>query len=287
MKFLGMRKVRNGKYLKGYELDYLNKAGTEKTYEMVSFAELQNADEIGQKVNGLSIVAFGEEKMLLLKEFRMGVNRCIYNLCAGMLEAGETIEECIARELYEETGLKLERIIKILPPSFAAVSISDAKNQIAFVQEEQEEAARKWQEELIVMEKEFKEKELNQYAESLNKLKDFKENADKKFDEINKVDIETKGESQKEIVAITARLDVLEKELVEQTKICDEKALEMNLQLREASLNLDKKIAEVRGSKKLKLSKMNMGGMGTAMMKKIMKETPMITGISWRSLLIT
>lgn len=134
MKFLGMRKVRDGKYLKGYELDYLNKDGVEKTYEMVSFRELENEGELGKAVNGISIVAFMDGKMLLLKEFRMGVNRFIYNLCAGMLEKGETIDECITRELYEETGLKLERIIKILPPSFAAVSISDVKNQIAFVE---------------------------------------------------------------------------------------------------------------------------------------------------------
>ena len=134
MKFLGMKKVRDGKYLKGYELNYLNKAGVEKTYEMVSLSELESVDELGQRVNGISIVAFMDGKMLLLREFRMGVNRFVYNLCAGMLEKGETIEECIARELYEETGLKLERIIKILPPSFAAVSISDAKNQLAFVE---------------------------------------------------------------------------------------------------------------------------------------------------------
>lgn len=134
MKFLGMKKVREGKYLKGYELEYLNKSEVKKTYEMVSFSELQDESELGQKVNGISIVAFHEGKMLLLREFRMGVNRCIYNLCAGMLEADESIEECISRELYEETGLKLERIIKILPPSFAAVSISDIKNQLAFVE---------------------------------------------------------------------------------------------------------------------------------------------------------
>jgi len=134
MKFLGMKKVRDGKYLKGYELAYLNKAGVEKTYEMVSFAELKNADELGKSVNGISIVAFMDGKMLLLREFRMGVNRFVYNLCAGMLNAGETIEECIARELYEETGLTLKRILRILPPSFAAVSISDVKNQIAFVE---------------------------------------------------------------------------------------------------------------------------------------------------------
>lgn len=134
MKFLGMKKVRDGKYLKGYELTYLNKAEHEKTYEMVSFNDLHNAAELGKKVNGISIVALKDDKMLLLKEFRMSVNRYVYNLCAGMLEPEETIEECIARELYEETGLKVEKILKILPPSFAAVSMTDIKNQIAFVE---------------------------------------------------------------------------------------------------------------------------------------------------------
>ena len=66
----------------------------------------------------------------------MGVNRSIYNLCAGMMEAGESIEDCMNRELYEETGLKLKRIIDILPPAFAAVSISDIKNRIAIVEAE-------------------------------------------------------------------------------------------------------------------------------------------------------
>ena len=63
----------------------------------------------------------------------MGVNRHIYNLCAGMIEKGETIEETIARELHEETGLCVEKIIEILPPSYAAVAISDIQTQIAIV----------------------------------------------------------------------------------------------------------------------------------------------------------
>ena len=50
-------KVRDGKYLKNYELTYLNKAGKEKTYEMVSRKELENIDDIGKKVSGVSIVA--------------------------------------------------------------------------------------------------------------------------------------------------------------------------------------------------------------------------------------
>ncbi len=136
MEFLGMEKVKDGKYLKNYELTYLNKAGKEKKYEIVSRSEIASSDALGKKVSGVSIVAYYKDKLLLLREFRMGVNRYIYNLCAGMIEEGESMEECISRELYEETGLSVKKIRTVLPPSFAAVAFSDVKTQIAFVEAE-------------------------------------------------------------------------------------------------------------------------------------------------------
>ena len=136
MEFLGMEKVKDGKYLKNYELTYLNKAGREKKYEIVSRSEITGPEALGKRVSGVSIVAYHEDRLLLLREFRMGVNRYIYNLCAGMIEEGESMEECITRELYEETGLSVKKIRTILPPSFAAVAFSDVKTQIAFVEVE-------------------------------------------------------------------------------------------------------------------------------------------------------
>jgi len=136
MELLKFEKVKDGKYLKNYELTYRNKAGKEKKYEMVSRRELSNIEDIGGKPSGVSIVATCKEKLLLLHEFRMGVNRTVYNLCAGMINPGETVEECITRELYEETGLKIKKIKKILPPSYAAVAISDTTTYIAFVEVE-------------------------------------------------------------------------------------------------------------------------------------------------------
>lgn len=138
MKLIQLKKVADGKYLKKYELTYLNKADKEKKYEIVSRRELQDIADIGDKPSGVSIIATCGGKLLLLHEFRMGVNRTIYNLCAGMLEPDETIEECIARELYEETGLHIKTIHKILPPSFSAVAISDITTYIAFVEAEGE-----------------------------------------------------------------------------------------------------------------------------------------------------
>lgn len=138
MEFLHFEKVKDGKYLKNYEITYQNKAGKEKKYEIVSRRELKSIEDVGAKPSGVSIVATCKGKMLLLHEFRMGVNRSIYNLCAGMIEPGETIEQCIKRELYEETGLKVKEIKKILPPSFSAVAISDTTTYIAFVEAEGE-----------------------------------------------------------------------------------------------------------------------------------------------------
>lgn len=97
MRLLKLEKVKDGKYIKNYELTYLNKAGREKTYEIVSRKELNSIEDLGNKTSGVSIVATMNNKLLLLHEFRMGVNKRIYNLCAGMLEENETIEECIKR----------------------------------------------------------------------------------------------------------------------------------------------------------------------------------------------
>lgn len=132
MDLIDFKQIKDGKYLKNYELTYLNKASHEKKYEIVSRNTIKSIDDIGNHSNGVSIIATMDDKMLLLKEFRMGVNRYVYNLCAGMIEQDETIEECVARELYEETGLKLVEITDILKPSFSAVAISDIKTQIVF-----------------------------------------------------------------------------------------------------------------------------------------------------------
>jgi len=134
MELIKFEKVRDGRYLKNYEITYRNKAGKDKKYEIVSRKNLESPADLGAKVSGVSIVATCNNKLLLLHEFRMGINRTIYNLCAGMLEEDETIEECIARELYEETGLKLKIVKRILPPSFSAVAISDITTYIAFVE---------------------------------------------------------------------------------------------------------------------------------------------------------
>ena len=53
------------------------------------------------------LVHRGEEALLVkARNFR----RDYYGLVAGFVETGETLEECVAREIMEETGLRVENI---------------------------------------------------------------------------------------------------------------------------------------------------------------------------------
>ena len=66
MELLKLEKIKDGRYLKNYELTYRNKAGKEKKYEIVSRSEIAGPEAIGKRVSGVSIVAYHEDKMLLL-----------------------------------------------------------------------------------------------------------------------------------------------------------------------------------------------------------------------------
>ena len=138
MKLLSMNEIDGGRYLHRYELIYENRAGREKHYEIVSRRAIDSPEELGRVSSGISMIVTQNGRMLLLKEFRMAINRSVYNLCAGMLNEGESIEDCVKRELFEETGLKVKEIKKILPASYAAVAISDIMTNIVYVEAEGE-----------------------------------------------------------------------------------------------------------------------------------------------------
>ncbi|MBD5532265.1 MAG: NUDIX hydrolase [Lachnospiraceae bacterium] len=139
MKLLSMKEIDGGRYLHRYELVYENRAGREKHYEIVSRRAITSPEELGRVSSGISMIVTQNDRLLLLKEFRMAINRPVYNLCAGMINEGESIEDCVKRELFEETGLTVKEIKQILPASYAAVAISDIMTNIVYVEAEEGE----------------------------------------------------------------------------------------------------------------------------------------------------
>ena len=129
-----MEKTRNTRFLKNYTLNYTNTAGKEKIYETVSNFDLESPKELGENVSGVVIIGWKGEKLLLCREFRMGVNHFVYNMPAGHIDEGEDVEACARRELYEETGLSIVKIIEVLSPSYASPDLSDSSAWVVFAE---------------------------------------------------------------------------------------------------------------------------------------------------------
>ena len=84
--------------------------------------------------------------VLLEREFRYPLNSWCISLPAGLVDAGESLEEAVARELYEETGYRLRadtaEPLRLLPqPGFSSTGMAEENVQVVFAQVEPEGAA--------------------------------------------------------------------------------------------------------------------------------------------------
>ncbi len=60
--------------------------------------------EIVKHKKGVAILAFHDQKVFLVKQYRHAIEQEIYEIPAGVVEDGEDILECAKRELQEEIG---------------------------------------------------------------------------------------------------------------------------------------------------------------------------------------
>lgn len=92
--------------------------------------------------------------VLLEREFRYPLNSWCVSLPAGLIDAGESLEEAVARELSEETGYRLRDdiapAVRPLPqPGFSSTGLTEENVQVVFAQVEPAGQARPDSAELI------------------------------------------------------------------------------------------------------------------------------------------
>lgn len=105
------------KYLKLYDAEYTNKVGEVRHWSIASRKNLdtikaQFFNGLEEKIDAVVIVAVHkeEEKLVIIKQFRVPINGYVYELPAGLIDSGEDFETTVRRELKEETGLDLVEI---------------------------------------------------------------------------------------------------------------------------------------------------------------------------------
>jgi ADP-ribose pyrophosphatase len=71
--------------------------------------------------------------LVVIREFRIPVGGYVYGFPAGLLEAGESVEETARREIVEETGMELVKVKRVTPPLFSSSGLTDETAAMAFV----------------------------------------------------------------------------------------------------------------------------------------------------------
>lgn len=128
------------KYLKLYDAEYTNKNGDYRNWSIASRKDLNTLkDKFFQgkedKIDAVMIVAthIKENKLVVIKQFRIPINDYVYELPAGLLDSGEEFEETVKRELKEETGFDLVEIDYNNTKSKAYVSTGMTDESMAVV----------------------------------------------------------------------------------------------------------------------------------------------------------
>ena len=136
MKYEGIRKVHEGRFITRYDVDYVTAEGHPKTYEIISRnRDIRTLEDLQNRTPDSVVMILTDEtgeRILISREYRMAMAQWVYNFPAGLIDPGESPEESAKRELREETGLELTRITDVLDGSYSAIGFSNERNVCVF-----------------------------------------------------------------------------------------------------------------------------------------------------------
>ena len=137
MKIIDFKKLTNLRWLNMFDVSYVDKKGETRTWQVASRAdEPKCATGYFSRPDAVVIVPFHmtAQKMVVTKEFRVPLADYEYGFPAGLVDEGETVEEAARRELAEETGLAVTRLIKIGPPIYSSAGMTDESVAMVYVE---------------------------------------------------------------------------------------------------------------------------------------------------------
>lgn len=118
-------------------LDYQDMRGNRKTWQFASRHEKPKCITNEFSVpDAVVIVPFHTEKqqIVVIKEFRVPLGDYQYGFPAGLVDSGESILEAGKRELKEETGLNLTKVLNQSPAVFSTSGMTDESVSMLYVE---------------------------------------------------------------------------------------------------------------------------------------------------------
>lgn len=112
-KYTKIHKLSNNRFLNLFKLDALTDSGRPFDYFFVSRRKEEDLKLLTKDISAEGVVIYpilkeNPEKIVLIKQYRYPLGDYLYELPAGLIDAGETPEVSAIREMKEETGLLFE-----------------------------------------------------------------------------------------------------------------------------------------------------------------------------------
>lgn len=112
-KYTGVQKLQDNRFLNMYHLDAVTYSGEPFDYYFVSRnkEEKLKINTHRQDAEGMVIYPVWKEdpeKLVMIRQYRYPVGDYIYELPAGLIDAGENAMQAAVREMKEETGFDFE-----------------------------------------------------------------------------------------------------------------------------------------------------------------------------------
>ena len=137
MKITDSTVVSKSKFVTLVAVTYEDRKGNTKRWHMVTRGEHPKCiTRKIQRPDAAIIVPFHrrEDKLVVIKEFRVPVGGYQYGFPAGLLDPGEDLAVAAGRELQEETGLELVRVYRHSPAIFSSAGITDESIAMVFAE---------------------------------------------------------------------------------------------------------------------------------------------------------
>lgn len=137
MKINCVKKITDCRHLNLFSISYKDRADQDKEWIFASRSSRLNPLEQDQTgVDAVVVVPYhkDEEKLVLIKEFRVALGDYQFGFPAGLVDKGESVEEAGERELFEETGLTVTRVINKSPAVFSSSGLTDESLCLLFVE---------------------------------------------------------------------------------------------------------------------------------------------------------
>jgi ADP-ribose pyrophosphatase len=130
-------KLTRQKWLNLFDIEYRDKNGRKKSWQMASRHNEPKCLTENFSIPDAVVIApyhVDQKRIVLTREYRVPLGDYEYGFPAGLIDDGESIEEAARRELKEETGLEVIRIIKSSQPVYSSAGMTDESVAMVYVE---------------------------------------------------------------------------------------------------------------------------------------------------------